>query len=100
MSELTEQHIRTLKDAASKLTGTKRRTFQAQVAIDYKHLCTSKVAKQIVAVGRKPSGFAGPDGSRRSAIMFDHLCIGASTSSGDSSRVKPSGKKQRMRSCI
>ena len=35
MSELTEQHIRTLKDAASKLTGTKRRTFQAQVAIDY-----------------------------------------------------------------
>ena len=42
-----------------------------------KHLCTSKVAKQIVAVGRKPSGFAGPDGSRRSAIMFDYLCIGA-----------------------
>ena len=35
------------------------------------------MAKQIVAVGRKPSGFAGPDDSRRSAIMFDYLCIGA-----------------------
>jgi len=45
--------------------------------IGTKHLCTSKVAKQIVAVGRKPSCFAGPDDSRRPAIMFDYLCIGA-----------------------
>jgi len=32
---------------------------------------------KVSAIGRKPSGFAGPDGSRRSAIMFDYLCIGA-----------------------
>jgi hypothetical protein len=35
MNELTDQLITTLKDAASKLTGVKRRAFQAQVALDY-----------------------------------------------------------------
>jgi hypothetical protein len=35
MSALTEQHIATIKDASKKLTGFKRRGFQAQVAIDY-----------------------------------------------------------------
>ena len=35
MNELTDQQIATIKDAASKLTGTKRRAFQAQVALDY-----------------------------------------------------------------
>ena len=35
MNELTDQLIATLKDAASKLTGAKRRAFQAQVALDY-----------------------------------------------------------------
>ena len=35
MSELTEQHIATIKDAARKLTGAKKRAFQAQVALDY-----------------------------------------------------------------
>ena len=35
MNELTDQHIATIKDAASKLTGAKRRAFQAQVALDY-----------------------------------------------------------------
>jgi transposase len=35
MTSLSEQHITTIKDAAKKLTGTKRRAFQAQVAIDY-----------------------------------------------------------------
>lgn len=35
MNELTDQFIATLKDAASKLTGAKRRAFQAQVALDY-----------------------------------------------------------------
>jgi len=33
--ELTEAVVATIKDAASKLTGAKRRAFQAQVAIDY-----------------------------------------------------------------
>ena len=35
MTSLSEQHIATIKDAAKKLTGAKRRAFQAQVAIDY-----------------------------------------------------------------
>ncbi len=35
MSELSKQNIITIKDAAKKLTGTKRRKFQAQVTIDY-----------------------------------------------------------------
>ena len=35
MNELTDQQISTIKDAASKLTGSKRRAFQAQVALDY-----------------------------------------------------------------
>jgi len=35
MTCLAEQNIATIKDAAKKLTGAKRRAFQAQVAIDY-----------------------------------------------------------------
>ena len=35
MNELTGQQITTIKDAAQKLTGLKRRAFQAQVALDY-----------------------------------------------------------------
>jgi transposase len=35
MTSLSEQHITTIKDAAKKLSGTKRREFQAQVTIDY-----------------------------------------------------------------
>jgi len=35
MTSLSEQHIITIKDAAKKLSGTKRREFQAQVTIDY-----------------------------------------------------------------
>ena len=35
MANLSAQHIKTIKDAAKKLTGVKRRAFQAQVAIDY-----------------------------------------------------------------
>jgi hypothetical protein len=35
MKELTEQHIETIRDASRKLTGAKRRAFQAQVALDY-----------------------------------------------------------------
>ena len=34
MHELTEQQVGTIKDAASKLTGAKRRAFQAQVTLD------------------------------------------------------------------
>ena len=35
MNELQEPHIATIKDAAQKLTGAKRRAFQAQVVLDY-----------------------------------------------------------------
>jgi hypothetical protein len=35
MNELEEQHIATIKDAAQKLTGGKRRAFQARVVLDY-----------------------------------------------------------------
>jgi len=35
MNERKEQQITTIKDAAQKLTGAKRRAFQAQVALDY-----------------------------------------------------------------
>ncbi|MFA5925142.1 MAG: hypothetical protein WC856_28340, partial [Methylococcaceae bacterium] len=35
MTRLSEQHITTIKDAAKKLTGFKRRAFQVQVDIDY-----------------------------------------------------------------
>ena len=35
MNELKDQHIATIKNAAQKLTGAKRRAFQAQVALDY-----------------------------------------------------------------
>ena len=35
MHGLTEQHISTIKDAARKLTGAKRRAFQARVTLDY-----------------------------------------------------------------
>jgi len=35
MNKLTEEQIWTIKDAASKLTGAKRREFRARVALDY-----------------------------------------------------------------
>lgn len=35
MTNLSTQHIKTIKDAAKQLTGAKRRAFQAQVTIDY-----------------------------------------------------------------
>jgi len=35
MTSLSAQHVKTIKDAAKKLTGVKKRTFQVQVAIDY-----------------------------------------------------------------
>lgn len=35
MVTLSERHIATIKDASQKLTGSKRRAFQGQVAIDY-----------------------------------------------------------------
>ena len=34
MRELTDQQMATIKDAAKKLTGAKRRAFQAQVVLD------------------------------------------------------------------
>ena len=51
MTKLLKKHIDTIKDAAKKLTGTKRRKFQANVAIDY--LCSnSRKAERIFGWGR------------------------------------------------
>jgi Rhodopirellula transposase DDE domain len=48
---LSEQHIATFKDAAKKLTSTKRRAFQAQVAIDYLD-SSPRLAEKIFGWGR------------------------------------------------
>ena len=37
MHDLSEQQMATIKDAAQKLTGAKRRAFQARVTLDYLH---------------------------------------------------------------
>ena len=52
MLSLTKQHITTIKDAAKKLTGAKRRAFQAQVSIDYLN-SKPHVAEKIFGWDRK-----------------------------------------------
>jgi hypothetical protein len=52
MLSLTKQHITTIKDAAKKLTGAKRREFQAQVSIDYLN-SKPHVAEKIFGWDRK-----------------------------------------------
>ncbi|MFZ2169993.1 MAG: hypothetical protein WAW61_10200 [Methylococcaceae bacterium] len=62
MANLSAQHIKTIKDAAKKLTGAKRRAFQAQVAIDYLNLKKSvelTSAKNIQHKLDKPIGAIG-----------------------------------------
>ena len=52
MNVLTEEHVATIKDAAQKLTGAKRRAFQAQVAKDY--LCgDARLAESVFGWGRE-----------------------------------------------
>jgi|NGEPerStandDraft_6_1074524.scaffolds.fasta_scaffold96800_1 transposase len=52
MTLLSEQHITTIKDAAKKLTGAKRRAFQAQVSIDYLN-SNSRLAEKTFGWDRK-----------------------------------------------
>jgi hypothetical protein len=52
MTHLSEQHIITIKGAAKKLTGAKRRAFQAQVSIDYLN-STSRLAEKTFGWDRK-----------------------------------------------
>lgn len=52
MTLLSKQHITTIKDAAKKLTGIKRRAFQAQVAIDYLN-SNSRLAEKTFGWDRK-----------------------------------------------
>jgi len=49
--ELTESFVATCKDAASKLTGPKRRAFQAQVTLDYLKGCPRR-AERVFGWGR------------------------------------------------
>ena len=57
MNELTRKHISTIKDAAEKLAGAKRRAFQAKVALDYlggNARCAEEIfgwSRQTVTVG-------------------------------------------------
>lgn len=50
--KLTESMIATIKDAAGKLTGPKRRAFQAQVALDYLEGCPRR-AERVFGWGRE-----------------------------------------------
>ena len=71
MTELSEQHIATIKDAAKKLTGAKRRAFQAQVAIDY---VNSKpyLAERIFGWDRKTVAL-GLNELRTGFVCFDNF---------------------------
>ena len=54
MTNLSKQHIATIKDAARKLTRSKKRAFQAQVCIDYlnsKAYLAEKVFGSLVFAG-------------------------------------------------
>jgi len=55
MNELTERQIATMKDAARKLTGAKRRAFQAQVTLDYLD-GSARRAETVFGWGRKTVG--------------------------------------------
>lgn len=52
MEELTQQQVKTIKDAAAKLTGAKRRAFEAQVTLDYLGGCP-QLAKTVFGWGRE-----------------------------------------------
>ena len=54
MISLSKKHITTIKDAAKKLTGAKRREFQAQVSIDYSK---APLAERIFGWDRKTVAF-------------------------------------------
>ena len=56
MNALTEQHIATIKDAARKLTGAKRRAFQAQVTLDYLE-GSARQAERVFGWSRKKVGY-------------------------------------------
>jgi hypothetical protein len=53
MIPLSEQHITTIKEAAKKLTGAKRRAFQAQVAMDYMNSKPYLAEKPLVGIARR-----------------------------------------------
>ena len=52
MPTLSKQYIATLKNAAKKLTGSKRRAFEAQVTIDY-YDAKAYLAEQAIGWDRK-----------------------------------------------
>lgn len=70
MRTLSEQNIKTFKDAARKLTGPKRRAFQAQVAIDYLD-SRPRLSEKILGWGRETVEL-GLNELRTGMICFDH----------------------------
>jgi Rhodopirellula transposase DDE domain len=71
MTDLSEQHIATIKDAAKKLTGAKRRAFQAQVAIDYMN-SKPHLAKKTFGWDRKTVAL-GLNEHRTGLVCFDNF---------------------------
>lgn len=71
MTLLSELHIATIKEAAKKLTGAKRRAFQAQVAIDYLKSSVRK-AEMTFGWGRKTVGL-GLNEVRTGIICVDNF---------------------------
>ena len=67
VAELTAGVIRTIRDAARRLTGAKRRPFEAQVAMDY---CQAVDAKAKVKVGEFSRG--GKARGRQAKKAGDH----------------------------
>ncbi len=73
---LTEQIKLTLKDAAKKLTGSKKRAFMAQVTMDYWNSSPRKAETELgwsrKAIGRSPRSAIG---NKRQKHITLHITI-------------------------
>jgi hypothetical protein len=106
MANLSAQHIKTIKDAAKKLTGAKRRAFQAQVAIDYlnskPHLAEKTFGwdRRTVALGLNElrTGFVSFDafkarGNKKTEAKIPQLEIGIVALAEPYARLTPSFRR-------
>jgi len=73
MISLSKKHITTIKDAAKKLTGAKRREFQAQVSIDYLN-SKPHLAEKVFGWDRKTVAL-GLNELRTGIVCIDNLAI-------------------------
>ncbi len=76
MNELTEQQIATIRDAAGKLTGAKRRAFEGQVALDYLD-GSSRRAETVFGWSRKTVELG------LNELRTGIICVGNSSNSGN-----------------